>query len=69
MYFVLKMDDIRQFLSPWFHRMLRAAARRIGAAREKNGKRASNHYIIINRDEPWIDQIISVMRRNGVSIK
>lgn len=33
--------------------------------RTKDGKKPYNNYIVINIDEPYIDEIIEVMKRNG----
>jgi hypothetical protein len=33
--------------------------------RREDGKKAYNSYIIINVDEPYIDEIVAVMRRHG----
>lgn len=33
--------------------------------REKDGKKPFNSYIVINTDEPYIDEIVDVMKRNG----
>jgi hypothetical protein len=33
--------------------------------REKDGKKPYNSYIIINVDEPYAEEIIEIMKRNG----
>lgn len=33
--------------------------------REKEGKNPHNSYIVINTDEPYIDEIVEVMKRHG----
>ena len=69
-YFVLKMDDIDRHLTDWYKRILRQIADRIGFMRATvDGKPPHNEYLVINKDEPWFDQILAVMRRNGVIIK
>ncbi|MBR0602809.1 hypothetical protein HF695_10800 [Bacillus safensis] len=37
----------------------------IEEGRKKDGKKPSNNYVIINQDEPYIHEIIDVMKRNG----
>lgn len=37
----------------------------VEAGRMKDGKKPYNSYIIINVDEPYIDEIIEVMKRHG----
>ena len=38
---------------------------RIEDGRESEGKKPFNSYIVINTDEPYIDEIIEVMKRHG----
>lgn len=33
--------------------------------RYKDGKKPYNNYVVINLDEPYIDEIINIMKRNG----
>lgn len=37
----------------------------IGYGREKEGKNPFNNYLIINLDEPYIEDVIEVMKANG----
>ncbi|MCM3180205.1 hypothetical protein [Cytobacillus horneckiae] len=33
--------------------------------RIKEGKKSNNSYVVINLDEPYINEIIEIMKRNG----
>lgn len=38
---------------------------KIEHGRELDGKKSFNSYIVINTDEPYVDEIIEVMKRHG----
>jgi hypothetical protein len=42
-----------------------AALMFVEEGREKEGKKPYNSYIVINVDEPYVDEIIEVMKRHG----
>jgi hypothetical protein len=42
-----------------------AALMFVEEGREKEGKKPYNNYIVINVDEPYVDEIIEVMKRHG----
>jgi len=67
-YLVLKIDDIDKFLTPWYKKQLDLIVRRIERNREAIGKSAKNTYLVVNQDETFIGQLLSVMRDNGVKI-
>ncbi|MDQ0412699.1 hypothetical protein [Mesobacillus stamsii] len=39
--------------------------REVETGREQEGKKPFNSYVVINVDEPYIDEIIAVMKRHG----
>jgi hypothetical protein len=38
---------------------------KIEEGRVKEGKHPYNNYVVINLDEPYIDEIVEIMKRNG----
>ena len=68
-YYILKKDDIGKYLTPWYQRTLRGAARRIAAMREEEGKQAVNEYLVVNTDENWIAAMYEAMRKSGVKVE
>jgi hypothetical protein len=68
-YTILNMKDIQKYgTTEQVENMFEAiddVQTSIHFGREKDGKKPYNSYIIINVDEPYIDEIIDVMKRNG----
>ncbi|MBO0961980.1 hypothetical protein J1P26_19940 [Neobacillus sp. MM2021_6] len=48
-----------------FHLEFNNIADWIEEGRTKDGKQLFNNYIVINLDEPYINEIIEIMKRNG----
>jgi len=69
MYFVLKNDDIEQFLTDDMKLRLSRIARRVAREREKIGKSPVNEYLVVNRDEAFIGAMYDIMRSNGIILK
>jgi len=67
-YFVLKNDDIDQYLSPNYKKVLGLICRRIERQRILAGKTPKNDYLVINKDEIFIGQMYDVMKESGVKI-
>lgn len=68
-YTVIKIADLAKYNSEFdlneVAPLLDSLLGNIEAGREKDGKKPFNFYVVINTDEPWIDEIIEVMKRNG----
>ncbi|WCH46403.1 hypothetical protein [Lysinibacillus sp. OF-1] len=68
-YTVIKIVDLVKYNSEFALNevapFLDALLGNIEAGREKDGKKPFNSYVVINTDEPWIDEIVEVMKRNG----
>ena len=68
-YTVINERDVRKYVPPGAIDRLQEfygyAAKWIEEGREKDGKNPYNSYIVINTDEPYIDEIIAVMKRHG----
>lgn len=68
-YTVLKIEDINKYLDVFTANELAIeldrASSLIEHGREKEGKKPYNSYIVINTDEPYINEIIEIMKRHG----
>lgn len=68
-YTVINEHDVEKYLSIGERQDLAIVLDRmlgnIEDGREKDGKKPYNSYIVINTDEPYINEIIDVMKRNG----
>lgn len=58
---VLKMDDIRKYLSDEQICELNNISQTIQNGREKDGKNKCNEYYICNVDEPYADEVLEVI--------
>ncbi|MEC2403314.1 hypothetical protein ABES35_16745 [Bacillus subtilis] len=63
-FIVLKMDDIKDHLNGEDQLFLGSLIDRINVCREAEGK-AVNNYVVINRDEPYINEVTDIMRKHG----
>ncbi|ATX84798.1 hypothetical protein HUS59_17025 [Bacillus velezensis] len=63
-YVVLKMDDIKNHLTIEEQLLLWTSIEKINVCREAEGKKFNN-YAVINRDEPYIDEVTDIMRKHG----
>jgi hypothetical protein len=45
--------------------VLKKTSELIRAGREKDGKNPNNKYLVINVDEPYADEVIEILKRNG----
>lgn len=68
-YTVLNERDIQKYSSPkWIDKMQKAindVMLDVEEGRKKDGKNPYNSYIVINVDEPYISEIIEIMKANG----
>lgn len=68
-YTVIKIADLAKYNSEFdlneVAPLLDSLLGNIEDGREKDGKKPFNSYVVINTDEPWIDEIVEVMKRNG----
>lgn len=67
-HFVLKMEDIRKFLTIQQLKELDSIIRTIEAGRRLEGKSATNTYHVCNLDEPYSDEVLQSIL-NGESKK
>ena len=66
-FFVLKNDDIEKALEdlPYIGNYLDDLTYRIREIKEDEGRSVNNEYIVINTDEPYIDEVIAIMKKHG----
>lgn len=66
-YRVFKIEDIEEYLTTFQKMQLREIAEFIDCGRVEDGKppASENTYVVINTDEPYIDEIIETMKYNG----
>lgn len=62
---VLKNEDIEKHLTEVQKNDLVSIIETIANGRIGEGKHRSNTYIVINTDEPYVQEIIEIMKRNG----
>lgn len=64
-FMVIKIDDTKKYLSLEQQAKLVDILDTIQIAREKEGKNPNNEYLVINTDEPYVPEIIEILKRNG----
>lgn len=68
-YQIIKLADAAEYLGPTGFKalveVLEPFLEKIEQGRLKDGKTIGNDYIVINQDEPYINEIIEVMKRHG----
>lgn len=68
-YTVLNERDIKKYITEKQKELLNETLDDVLASvengRRKDGKSPYNSYIIINVDEPYIDEIVAVMKKHG----
>lgn len=54
-------EDLKENFEEVFNEVLG----KIEVGRVSDGKKPYNNYVVINLDEPYIDEIVAIMKRNG----
>lgn len=62
---VIKNGDIRKYLTLEEKAQLMRLTAIINSGRIREGKRASNLYLVINTDEPYIKEVTEILKQNG----
>ena len=62
---VVKGDDCKKYLDDDALESLLQILLHISKSRKKDGKSDDNEYIVINTDEPYINEIIEILKKNG----
>lgn len=64
-FLVLKNEDIRVHLSAKEKDILGNLIEKVCDGRHKEGKSWSNQYLVINTDEPYAEEIVEILKKNG----
>jgi len=62
---VIKNENIEKYLTHEMKTSLWRCLAYINDSRVKDGKKEDNTYLIINTDEPYADEVIAILKRNG----
>ncbi|MCG1009241.1 hypothetical protein J4760_04135 [Salinicoccus sp. ID82-1] len=62
---VIKHPDFKKYCDGTDLENLELIAHKIQMGRISEGKNPSNSYIVINQDEPYADEVIEILKRNG----
>ena len=63
-HYVIKIADTKKYLSLQERAEMSDILEKINAGRDKNGRK-ENTYIVINTDEPYIQEIIDILKKYG----
>ena len=63
-YIVIKINDAEEHLMDEEQKELCRLSQEISRMRRHYGK-SDNEYLVINTDEPYVDEIIAILKRNG----
>jgi hypothetical protein len=61
---VIKNDDAEKYLNTKGQESLNGILETIADSRSMDGKK-NNEYLVINTDEPYADEVIEILKRNG----
>ena len=64
-YTIIKNEDVNKHLDDRDKSELSRILWKIEQGRYEEGKEASNTYIMINTDEPYVNEVIEIMKSNG----
>lgn len=62
---VLKNEDIQKYCSTYEVEMLEQICSSIQSGRITDNRKPNNIYLVINTDEPYADEVIEILKRNG----
>lgn len=64
-FIVIKHDDFDKVATPDDMNAHSKLVHKIKHHRESQGKKSFNQYLVINTDEPYVDEVIEIMKRHG----
>ena len=65
-YIVIKIEDLLKYVPSYFKlAMLDNDLKDIADGRKADGKSPVNEYLVINTDEPYVSEVIDILKRNG----
>jgi len=62
---VLKIEDVEKYLHDYQRNELAEMCGDIEYGRKRNGENVDNEYLVINTDEPYADEVIEILKKNG----
>lgn len=62
---VLKIDDVKKYCSEESKQALDKIVLEITTGRMEEGKKPDNTYYVINSDEPYSEEVVEILKRNG----
>lgn len=62
---VIKNDDIEKYVFGTEKVMLQSVCEQIAIGRVSDGRKVNNTYLVINTDEPYAEEVIAILKRNG----
>lgn len=68
-FLVIERDDVFKYLDDRERQTLGSLLDKIAQGRYEDNKSICNSYVIINKEEEYIDKIIKIMKENGHSGK
>lgn len=60
----MKIDDVKKYCSEESKRALDKVVLEISTGRIEDGKNPDNHYLIVNMDEPYVDEVKSIIEKH-----
>jgi len=63
-YIVIKNDDLRYLTATQIANLV-DIVQDITVCRQEEGRKFNNTYLVINRDEPYADHVIEIMKEHG----
>jgi hypothetical protein len=64
-YMVIKYEDAQVHLSVEEKSLLAKMFTKVAEGRKYQGKKLTNTYVVVNTDEPYIADVVDVLKRNG----
>lgn len=64
-FIVFKIDDCNKFLCDYELKILIEIDDYISEGRKKEENKSTNKYLVINTDEPYANEIIGILKKNG----
>lgn len=64
-FIVFKREDVAKYTGNLTWNVLLNSAELIENGRERDGKKRSNEYIVINTDEPYANEVIEILKKHG----
>lgn len=64
-FIVIKSEDANRYLTEFEKGTLAHLCTRLEQGRRNESKKTDNRYLVINTDEPYAEEIVQILKRNG----